>query len=322
MTGPVFKLKQEEHNFMTDNTKLNAQFYLPADVLNLIVRLLDNDELERFRQVCKLFKEIGSDFMILQSLYNRLRTIDKTLLADLPQKGALAAFKQAFAKIQARLQQEIAYLTQHHSEVMAKSEYAQSLQKSSSMSLELLEAKNSFLDIINSEIITPYININSSNLNLKGAHITRLQVEVYTNFWKNLTYLDCSDNQLISLNLQGLTELQWLDCRNNPLIELILTSVPSVIQEEHGYLETIWFLKKLIKLVKSCTSDVVSRSSCLASSILSQAAVYLPSRGSCNNVMSAPTTTINTFEQEQDESRMEQEEHTSIGQSYLTKNVL
>ena len=37
---------------------------------------------------------------------------------------------------------------------------------------------------------------------------------------KDITYLDCSENQLTSLNVQGLTALQELNCSGNQLTEL------------------------------------------------------------------------------------------------------
>ena len=142
--------------------------------------------------------------------------------------GAALAFNQAFKKIQARQQEEIAYLTEHHPAVMAKDECALAIQQNKSVSLKSLEAKNTLLDASNSEIITSkIIDINSTELTLRGAHITRLpvtlfQAERYVNFWKNLTELNCRNNQLTALNVQGLAALQRLWCDYNQLTALDL----------------------------------------------------------------------------------------------------
>ena len=212
---------------MTDTTATtNTALFLPEEAWGLIASFLDNDDLARFKQVRPLFNHIGSHAGALQPLYNRLYAMDKTLPADLPQEGTAIFFKQAFEKIQARQQQEIAYLTQHHPAVMAKDEYAQAIQQNKSVSLKSLEAKNTLLDAINSNIITSkIIDINSAFLNLNQQRITRLpvtlfQAEGYVNFWKNLTSLDCDNNQLTELNVQGLVALQRLECDNNQLTAL------------------------------------------------------------------------------------------------------
>ena len=212
---------------MTDTTATtNTILWLPEDVWGLIASFLDDDDLARFRQVRKLFDNIGSHSMVLQPLYNRLYAMDKTLPAALPEDGTVLAFNQAFKKIQARQQEEIAYLTQDHPAVMAKPEYVQALQENSSVSLKSLEAKNSLLDAMNSEIITAkIIDINSTRLDLRQTGITRLpvtlfQVEGYVNFWKKLITLNCSFNQLTALNAQGLVALQRLDCAYNQLTAL------------------------------------------------------------------------------------------------------
>ena len=206
---------------------------LPTEVWDLIASFLDEHELAQFKQVCLLFNIIGSDARMLQPLYNRLRAIDNTLPADLQTaatqagKSPLTFLKKAFEKIQAKLQQEIAYLTQHHPAMMAKIEYAEVRQQNISVSLKSLEANNAVLDTINSAIVTTHININTTELNLNNAKITRLPVALfqaagYANFWQNLTHLSGRRNKLTALNLQGLVALQTLWCDENQLTTLNL----------------------------------------------------------------------------------------------------
>ena len=223
---------------MSDNTVNHPiESWLPTDVWDLIASLLDNDELARFRQVCKLFYSIGSQAMVLQPIYNRLFAIDKTLPADLQAaaeqagKTPFAFLKDTFEKMQAGQQQEIAYLTKHHAVRMAAPAHAAVLQQNTSVTLKSLEAKHALLDAVNSEIVTTHINIaidshrDSTKLNLNHAHITRLPITLskaasYAHFWQNLTQLYCVDNQLTALNAQGLAALQVLYCQKNQLTAL------------------------------------------------------------------------------------------------------
>ena len=220
---------------MTDNTVThNEGLWLPNEIWTIIASFLDHDDLARFRLLCSTTQLVGSDALILQPLYNRLYAIDKTLPALLPQEGAPLAFKLASEKIQANQQTEIDYLTQHHPAIMAKPQYLQVLQESTTVSLTSLEAINAVLDTINSEIITPEIDINSSDLDLINMHITRLpvalfQTEGYVHFWQNLTCLYCNYNQLTTLNVQGLTALQELWCQNNQLTILNVQGLAALI---------------------------------------------------------------------------------------------
>ena len=227
-----FNTSSKEVKQMTDNiTPPAIQFWLPSDIWGLIASLLDSNELAQFRQVCQCFNAMGSQTMILQPLYNRLRAINDNLTADLQVAANLAQntpsafFKAAFEKIQARQQQEIAYLTKHHTDLMLKPEYAEVLAQNTPVSLKSLEAKNALLDTINSGIIADHININSTWLNLNGIHITRIPADLFqradkVNFWKNLTHLSCSNNKLSTLNVQQLVALQALACNDNQLIKL------------------------------------------------------------------------------------------------------
>ena len=207
-----------------DSTK-NEGLRLPNDSWTTIASFLDNDDLAKFRQLCRVTQLAGSDMYILQPLYNRLYALDNTLPPLLLKKGTLIAFKQAFKKIQARQQFEMTYLTQHHPSIMAKPEYVQVFQENTAISLQSLEAINAGLDKVNSEIIRKKINPNNTSFNLNKIRITRLpialfQEPVYAHFWQKLTYLNCDNNQLTALNVQSLATLYRLDCNNNQLSTL------------------------------------------------------------------------------------------------------
>lgn len=137
----------------------------------------------------------------------------------------LATFKKIFENIKNKQLEEIAYLTEHHAKIVAKPEYAEVLQNTSSVTLALLESREKILDAINCEIIQKKINLDSSLLILVKIGITRLPTTLfqkpdYVNYWKKLTHLYCNENEISSLDLQKLESLQFLICRKNKLTSL------------------------------------------------------------------------------------------------------
>ena len=225
---------------MADNTTIhNESLLLPEDIWETIAGFLDNDDLARFKQLCKVTQFVGSNAVILQPLYNRLYALDETLPPILPQEDPFSAFKKAFKKIQANHQFEIDYLTGHHCDTLKKPEYVRVFQESSTVSLQSLEARNTILDKINSEIITAKIDVNSASLDLNNIGITRLPVTLfqdptYAKFWQNLTHLTCKNNRLTKLNVQELLTLQELYCTNNKLTILKVQGLVTLQKLECG----------------------------------------------------------------------------------------
>ncbi len=221
-------LSSTKDNDMADTTRL------PDEIWVHIASFLDNEDLARFRQICKVTQFVGSHAILLQPFYNRLYALDKTLPAVLSQDKAFLDFTEAFLKIDARQQEEIAYLQEHQSGLRAKVEYHEVFSPTTLLTLASLEAKDAVLDKINGEIITRKINVRSTSLFLRAAKITRLpaslfQAEGYVNFWQNLVSLDCRDNDLITLNLQALTALQNIDCTFNKLTTLNVQGLTALL---------------------------------------------------------------------------------------------
>lgn len=189
---------------MTDTT------WFPNDIWTYIASYLDNKDLANFRQICNITQFVGSHVVILQPLYNRLYALDKTLPAVLPQDNSLLVFKEAFLKIHARQQEEMAHLQEHYPELTSKPEYADVFAQNTSVTLASLEAKNAALDKINNEIMKKFDMNGLTNLNLQGV--------------EGLQSLSCNNNNsLTTLDLQGLEALQFLSFDNNPLIDSDLT---------------------------------------------------------------------------------------------------
>ncbi len=253
---------------MTDTT------WLPNELWLNIANFLDNEDLARFRQICKATQFVGSHAVILQPLYNRLYALDKTLPALLPQDNAALAFKEAFLKIHTRQQEEIAYLQINAFGLSTKSQFPELFVQHGSVTLDSLEVKDAVLDKVNSEIITRRIDVNSTHLNLTdGIRLTRLPVslfqrEGYLNFWKNLTILRCTDNltsnlnlqelvsleklyccytRLATLNVQGLSALRQLILDDRVLVDLNLTGVHADTKNEYAKLEQSLLWKQLEK---------------------------------------------------------------------------
>ena len=210
---------------MADNTATdNEGLWFPDEVWITIASFLDNSDLARFRQLCSTIQFFGSEAFILQPHYNRLYALDSTLPPTLPQKDTLVAFKQAAEKIHTQQQSEIDYLTLSHPDIM-KNE--QVFEEKTTMSLKSLEAKSVALDNINSDIIREKIDLTSSSLDLNKTGISRFpsalfQEPLYVNFWKNVTHLNCNNNRLSTLNMQGvLPALQSLSCIHNPCLTIL-----------------------------------------------------------------------------------------------------
>ena len=210
---------------MTDSKVV--EFFLPSELWAIIANFSNHNEIAQFRQVSKLFNDIGLD-----SIYNRLFAFNKTLSANLQAAAKEAGkspslfLKEAFEKIQTMQQEEIAYL-KLHTTIIKEPKYAEVLQQNTSLSLKSLEVNNAVLDAVNSEIITACIDMSITKLDLRQKYITRIPValfkaEPYIKFWQDLTVLKCSKNRIISLSVQELVALEVLNCSENQLIELNL----------------------------------------------------------------------------------------------------
>lgn len=201
---------------MADTTEL------PNEMWVKIVSFLDDHDLAKFRQICKATQLVGSDAYILQPLYNRLYALDKTLPALLPQDNAFIAFKEAFLKILTRQEKELMYLITHHPDLTCAI-WHPGFVPNSQITLAWLEVRDEAIDKINSELIIPRINVNGTHLILSDLRINRLpaslfQTERYVKFWKNLRHLNCTGNDLMSLDVQELVALEKLQCDFNPLL--------------------------------------------------------------------------------------------------------
>ena len=275
---------------MTD-TNTNPVFYMPRDIWAVIANYLDTHEFLAFKQVCKYFNALDAENSILQPLYNRLRALDETLPALLPKENALDFFKSSFKKIQTRQQEEIAYLTQHHPDLMKEHENVVKA-NSSAKTLKSLEENNTILDAVNlcvikKEILHKYQTWDNS-LYLNEIHITRLvlkrdnftekndityflnecfKIECTKNLLTNINKKDltacsklhtinCADNKIISLNLENYPEIKTLCCSNNQLTTLKLSKEIFALNCQNNQLATLDIPGKLYWL--ECSNNPLS----------------------------------------------------------------
>ena len=248
---------------MTDiNAKTNPVFDIPLDIWGIVASFLDKNELDVFKQVCQHFNWAGSQHIMLQPLYNRLRYLDETLPVVLPQEGALDFFKSSFKKVQTRQQEEVAYLIEGYRDLTEKK-----LKVNSSTTLiKNLEATDAILDDINFSIIKNKINrINNFNSNknvlaLSNLGITRLLLksdgfieEKHINLLSNMTVLLCNNNKLTSLNKKDLTacpKLAVISCATNKITSMNFEEYPEikVLICESNQLTTLKISKELLAL--------------------------------------------------------------------------
>lgn len=205
---------------MTDFIPKNLSS-LPIEIITLTVQNLTMAELARFKKVCRLFNNIGSDAKFLKPLYDRLYTLDKTLPAGLNPENASFEFKMAFEKVRDRQSQEMEYAACHIKNNQTKIHKDMT---SSGKTIKQLEKKNALLNEWNISRIQDAINKQpGTQLDLYSCGLTRLIItKENTEYFNKLTILNCNHNQITSLNLQGCPALQALYCANNQITSLNL----------------------------------------------------------------------------------------------------
>ncbi len=168
----------------------------------------------------------------------------------------IACYLDDFYDVWIHQEQEIDYLTKHHFDLITKPEYAEKIQVNSKASLELFIAREEVLETINCDIVKKYIDINSTSLNVSKVSITRFPVRLfqekdYVDFWRELTILNCSNNQITELNLNELKKLKELDCSQNLIKRLYIEQLAALqfLDCDQNQLTTL-NLETLVKLKK------------------------------------------------------------------------
>lgn len=234
-------------SFFQENNNIQIkENILVEDAWSHITSHLETKDLVQFQKTTKLLNKIGSA-ALSPSLYQHLYTMDKTLPAVLPQEEPALFLKQAFDKVYARQQDEIDYLKKHHALSMMISGPANTKIRS----FETLVHRHKSLDEINYRLVTNSIDLNSNELNLKNRHITRLPEKLFQTqpkYWQelfrlrlknnllasldlqeycpSLQILQCQNNRISHLNIDGCFQLLMLDCENNNLSEISLKKHP------------------------------------------------------------------------------------------------
>lgn len=192
-------------------------------------------DLNRFVRSAKLFKEVGTDHTvakpIVMNLYNRLREIDISLPVKFITEDPINEYLAALALLRKRQDKELAYLREHHPQIVAQRMNNPAL--ATMTPLNRLEATSQIIDQINIDIITPSIDHQSNELNIEGIHITRIPPRLfsmpqYLNYFNALEELNCGENYIKILVLDNLPSLRVLECYRNKLHTLLLGNLPSI----------------------------------------------------------------------------------------------
>jgi Leucine-rich repeat (LRR) protein len=200
-----------------------------AEVWGQIASNLTPTALNCFKLACKKFHSIGQipaiKRPIYQRMYQSLKKLDisQSLPSTLPTVNFEDAYKSAYDEIEKRLKQEISYIEKNHPGLVYQ--YFAAKDCSGLTPLQILEKVSDKLDDLNSDIIKSKINLDIPLLSLQGTFITRIPTKLinhpeYKNYFENLRFLNCTDNQVQSLNFQGMTALEVFSCPKNKLTDL------------------------------------------------------------------------------------------------------
>ena len=221
------------------NTPIDARSLgLPLDVWALIANKLPPVELNHFIRAVKLFRSAGTQLAILKeacnALYPRLCALDPSLETKLKPENFVEEYKVAFNKIRDRQEEEIAYLTENYPAIVAPI-LAQPGLHPNPTPLQFLEDRNRKLDDINIAIITPLIQPNETELNLRGLGITRLPQRLLTDpahqaYFQQLTEINCNQNNIHSLIIKNLPQLSSLKCKKSELYHLLIDNLPELME--------------------------------------------------------------------------------------------
>lgn len=206
---------------MTDFT------YLPNDLWREVAKFLSPKDYKALLLVSQFFNtKVSTTACFLQPVYNRLYALDPSLPALLPidEINAMNCFCTAAEKILARHQVEVEYLQGGmYAPNKMPSEYLEKLHLRSA-TIEQLEENSAILDEVNSQIIRTNIDaaMTSTNLGLQFSRLTRfpeslIKEPIYAEYFKKLTSLDLTSNNIQNFDFSSLDKLTTLDCSLNNL---------------------------------------------------------------------------------------------------------
>lgn len=191
----------------------------PDDIITLIAHHLTAQELIIFKMVCQKFNQIGSAYVFLQPLYNRLYQLDKSLPTLLNPANPVLQFQQAFEKISIRQKEEIVFLKEQHKDYDNFDAQLSKLEEND-QTISTLEQQHFLLEDANASIINASIELakstHSTRLDLNNIGITRFFIpENRNDFLKKLQVLILDNNLLTIVNVKNFTALESLHCHDN-----------------------------------------------------------------------------------------------------------
>ncbi|MBS0288563.1 MAG: leucine-rich repeat domain-containing protein [Proteobacteria bacterium] len=211
-----------------------------SDSIQSIFNFLTQEEIFALRLTCKTFNIVATSNQIIMPFLNRLKAIDKTI-STLPSEGMMSAtwcyehFIKEFNRLaNSQANETKDFLTANASsnddEIKNKIISLKDLEGNADnrhIQLSVLEQKHRLLEDLNTTLIKPKINLNSTKLALRDLGITRIPESLFTqpeyeDYWKKLQEIDCTETSLQSLpqSLGDCQALKVLHCFKNKLKSL------------------------------------------------------------------------------------------------------
>ncbi|MBS0288559.1 MAG: hypothetical protein JSS07_00810 [Proteobacteria bacterium] len=212
-----------------------------SDTLLPIFNFLTQEEAFALRLSCKTFNVAVTSNEIMMPFLNRLKAIDKTI-STLPPEGVMSTAwcYERFIKEFNRLANSQANETKNFLIGNARSSNDEIKNKIISLKdlkgrnadnhhiqLSVLEQRHAFLEDLNTTLIQPKIDLNSTELDLTNLKISRIPESLFTqpeyqDYWKKLQKIDCSGSTLQSLpqSIGDCQALEELNCTVSKLKSL------------------------------------------------------------------------------------------------------
>lgn len=229
---------------MLNYTNTDIEFVLPHEIVAYIFSFLPEEEILNLKEVCKTFKGAleSSDFDTLYMPFlNRLKTLDPSISVLPPTpyhphwiKGRVKAEFERLVEIQTAEIAHLKALFKEGSDNLAIQQHLDALMAlKAPITLQDLEKNHTVLENLNVAMIEDCIDPSSEVLDISNKGITRLPAILLfkpelQDFWKKLTTLNCSQNNIFTIALNNLSALEDFRCPFNKISRIKVSGCPAL----------------------------------------------------------------------------------------------